>query len=76
VFNRINPDGNQITVVLYVDDMMVTCIDESALDRFSIYLRACYGENEITEHRGKILDFLGMTFDFTSAGEVKGYFGK
>ena len=71
IFNRINPNGNQITVVLYVDDMMVSCVDESALDDFAFFLRACYGENEISEHRGSILDFLGMTFDFTTVGKVK-----
>ena len=71
IFNRINPNGNQVTVVLYVDDMLVSCIDESALDNFAAFLRACYGENEISEHRGAVLDFLGMTFDFTIVGKVK-----
>jgi len=71
VFNKINSRGFQITVVLYVDDMIVTCEDDAELDAFSAMLRAHYGQDEITEHRGKILDFLGMTFDFTISGEVK-----
>ena len=71
VFNRINANGIQTTVVLYVDDMMVTCEDSLELDRFGACLRARYGKDQITEHRGTILDFLGMTFDFTVPGKVK-----
>ena len=71
VFNRINANGIQTTVVLYVDDMMATCEDSLELDRFSACLRAHYGTDQITEHRGTILDFLGMTFDFTVPGKVK-----
>ena len=41
------------------------------MDLFSAMLRTRYGQNEITEHRGEILDFLGMTFDFTVSGKVK-----
>ena len=69
VFNKTNRAGLQITVVLYVDDMMVTCEDERELDKFAAYLRKCYGE--ITEHRGTVLDFLGMTFDFREHGKVR-----
>jgi Reverse transcriptase (RNA-dependent DNA polymerase) len=71
VFNRINANGIQTTVVLYVDDMMVTCEDSLELDRFGACLRARYGKDQITEHRGTVLDFLGMTFDFTVLGKVK-----
>jgi hypothetical protein len=71
VFNKVNANGLQITVVLYVDDMMVSCEDSLELDKFSAMLRARYGADQITEHRGKILDFLGMTFDFTARGKAK-----
>ena len=71
VFNKVNANGIQITVVLYVDDMMVSCEDGTELDTFAAMLRTHYGQDEITEHRGTILDFLGMTFDFTMNGKVK-----
>ena len=71
VFNKVNANGVQITVVLYVDDMMVSCEDSLELDTFSAMLRAHYGGDQITEHRGEVLDFLGMTFDFTTAGKVR-----
>ena len=71
VFNKENADGVQITVVLYVDDMLVSCEDSVELDKFASYLRKCYGDKEITEHRGSVVDFLGMTFDFTSKGKVR-----
>jgi len=71
VFNKVNANGVQITVVLYVDDMLVSCEDSVELDKFASNLRKCYGDKEITEHRGSIVDFLGMTFDFTSKGKVR-----
>ena len=55
--------------MLYVDDMLVTCIDIQELDKVAAFLRKSYGE--IAEHRGMIIDFLGMTFDFTTTGKVR-----
>ena len=69
VFNRTNGRGVQTTVVLYVDDMLVTCVDTHELDKVATFLRKSYGE--IAEHRGMIIDFLGMTFDFTTTGKVR-----
>ena len=71
VFNKVNVNGVQVTVVLYVDDMMISCEDPAELDLFAARLRARYGQDQITEHRGDVLDFLGMTFDFTVPGQVK-----
>ena len=69
VFNRTTKHGEQITIVLYVDDMLVTCVDVRELDKVAAHLRKCY--IEIAEHRGKVIDFLGMTFDFTTKGKVR-----
>ena len=71
VFNKVGSDGHQITIVLYVDDMMITCESEMELDRFEAYLRQCYGVDSITKHTGDVIDFLGMTFDFRTTGEVR-----
>ena len=70
VFNKINLDGLQITVVLYVDDLMVTCEDERELDAFATFLRTSYA-GDITEHRGDVAEYLAMTFDFRTRGEVR-----
>ena len=70
VFNKINRDGLQITVALYVDDLLVTCEDERELDAFAAFLRASYS-GDITEHRGDIAEYLAMTFDFRTRGEVR-----
>ena len=71
VFNKVGSDGHQITIVLYVDDMMITCESEMELDRFEAYLHQCYGVDSITKHTGDVIDFLGMTFDFRIKGEVR-----
>jgi hypothetical protein len=34
-------------------------------------LRRRFGEDKVTEHRGQVLDFLAMTFDFTVPGEAR-----
>lgn len=69
VFNKIGKDGVQITIVLHVDDLMVTCILESELLKFKQYLDSIFPETKM--HTGKALDYIGMTFDFTIQGEVK-----
>jgi hypothetical protein len=70
VFNKVNRDGLQVMVALYVDDLMVTCEDERELDAFAAFLRASYA-GDITEHRGDIAEYLAMTFDFRTLGEVR-----
>ena len=57
--------------MLHVDDMMVTCRDAGALDELSRLLRGRFGQDKVTEHRGRVFDFLAMTFDFTKPREVK-----
>jgi hypothetical protein len=69
VMNKIASGGKQITVVFHVDDLLITCEDDSAIDEFSAMLRGTFPE--VTEHAGEVLDFLGMTFDFRTTGEVK-----
>jgi hypothetical protein len=72
VFNKLGEDGNQMTiqiVVLHVDDLMVSSVSQSNLDRFGSFLKSVYPETRTT--RGVRLDYIGMTFDFSTLGEVR-----
>jgi hypothetical protein len=68
VFNKIGRNGKQITLVLHVDDLMVTSAEERNLEDLKAYLLSIYPE--IVSHTGTKLDYLGMTFDFGVRGEV------
>lgn len=68
IFNKFTADGTQVTIALHVDDMLVTSASEEALDIFDKYLKSVYPET--VSHRGEMLDYLGMTFDFRVRGEV------
>lgn len=69
VFNRIESDKSQTTIVLHVDDMMVTGSCEKHVDSVNEYLKSKYPETSVK--RGKVIDYIGMTFDFSKKGEVK-----
>jgi D-serine dehydratase len=62
VFNKIGKSGKQISLVLHVDDLMVTSESQDDLDTFGLYLKRVYPETRTTS--GTILDYVGMTFDF------------
>jgi Reverse transcriptase (RNA-dependent DNA polymerase) len=69
VFNRIEADGKQTTLIIHVDDMMITATTEARLDEIIEQIQRLYPNLSI--NRGKKLDYLGMTFDFTATGKVK-----
>ena len=52
----------QITVALYVDDLLITSRDSTLIDATLTELRARY--KQINIHRGKVHSYLGMTFNF------------
>jgi histone deacetylase 1/2 len=68
VFNKII-DGEQCTVVVYVDDLMVTHPSEEVLDAIEQLLEDTY--IKVTSTSGKYHSFIGMNFDFREAGTVK-----
>ena len=68
VLNKLGPDGVQITVVVHVDNLLVTSASVTNLASFELYLQSAYPQ--ISLRRGAILDYIGMTFDFTAPGEV------
>ncbi len=54
---------------MHVDDLFVTSEAMNDLSEFNNYLKSLYSETK--SRTGKVLDFVGMTFDFTSVGYVK-----
>ena len=69
IFNRIEPDGKQTTLTIHVDDMMITASSEECIDEIIEQLEKICPNLAI--HRGRVLDYLGMTFDFGVPGKVK-----
>ena len=68
VFNKIGSSGKQVSIVLHVDDLMVTSESQADLDTFGLYLKRVYPETRTNS--GTRLDYVGMTFDFTTIGQV------
>ena len=63
--------GKQHTVRYHVDDLMASHIDAKVNDSFLKWLNRKYGKHgEVKATRGKIHDYLGMTFDFSEPGKV------
>ena len=68
VFNMMTQSGKQCTVVVYVDDLLITCQDEVMLDRLEKYLTKVY--KKVTSRHGKIHSYLGMNFNFSQGSIV------
>ena len=62
--NQIGRSGMQTSIALHVDDLMVTSESLEDLDAFGLYI-------ETRSTSGTILDYVGMTFDFATVGEVR-----
>jgi hypothetical protein len=71
VANRTVND-KQHTVRFHVDDVKSSHLDPQVNDEFLKWLNKMYGNyGEVKATRGKIHDYLGMTFDFSEEGKVK-----
>jgi len=68
-YNKWDDDEDvQLTISIFVDDFMITCVSDAVLDRFMSQLRERFGD--LTERTGDIHSHLGMVFDFCEPGEV------
>ncbi len=67
VFNMNNKAGKQLTIVLHVDDMLLTCEDESTTQDVLAAIEARYPDT--TVGCGPKINFLGMSMDFEVNGE-------
>ena len=63
VFNRLESDGTQTTIVVHVDDMMITASTEVVIDKLTAELNEVYPG--LSTQRGRKLEYVGMVFDFT-----------
>jgi len=69
VFNRIEKDKTQSTLVIHVDDVMITANNEETIDAIISEIQEIYKGLEI--QRGRKIEYLGMVFDFEETGKCK-----
>ncbi len=67
-YNKMNKD-EQISVVIHVDDLLITSIQMRYIDELITVLTRTY--KDIRTVTGDALGYLGMLFDFSVLGEVK-----
>ena len=70
VFNRVEADGSQSSMVLHVDDVFISAKNEHAIDNIIKDIESIYSDG-VSVHRGKRLDYLGMTMDFKEKGKCR-----
>jgi hypothetical protein len=68
VFNKII-DGHQCTILVYVDDLKISCKVSRGVDETLAELQKTY--KKMTVKDGAKMDYLGMLLDFTTKGVVK-----
>ena len=65
-------NGQQMTVVWHVDDLKVSLVDRTEVEKFVRKMEETFGKDTpLTVSRGQVHDYLGMTLDFRTRGEVK-----
>ena len=70
-------DGKQLTIVWHVDDIKVSHVSENTVKRMIRWLRKTYerifedGSGAMRISTGKVHEYLGITFDYSTPGEVK-----
>lgn len=69
VLNKKGKKGNQCTVCIYVDDLMISCQDQEDIDEVIQHLKDRYKTIKIKDE--KVISYLGMIFDFSDDGQVK-----
>jgi Reverse transcriptase (RNA-dependent DNA polymerase) len=69
VYNKTNEDGEQCTLCIHVDDLLITSVDKSMIDELTDGLRKRYGE--ITLKHGPQINYLGISIDFAHPGEAR-----
>ena len=64
-------NGNQCTILWHVDDLKISHIDANVVTEVIKLLESEFGkEAPLTQTRGKIHEYLGMTIDYSLTGKV------
>jgi hypothetical protein len=69
VFNRIELSGTQSTLVLHVDDLMVTAKTDREIDGIIQELQRNY--EKLSIQRGDVINYIGMVFNFMEKRRCK-----
>jgi hypothetical protein len=69
IANMTTRNGNQLTRVWHVDDLMVLCVKDFELTKFSCYLGNIYGPT-LNMHMGKKHDYLGVDMELNNDGTL------
>ena len=65
-------NGKQCTILWHVDDLKISHMERDVVTSILNEINDWYGEiSPLTITRGKVHDYLGMTIDFTTPGQVK-----
>jgi len=68
VFNKMCY-GKQCTITIHVDDLKISCADPRGVDEVIAELNRVY--KKVNVCRDKVIDYLGMEFDYRTDGAVK-----
>ena len=64
-------NGSQCTILWHVDDLKISHVDEKVVTEIIKLLESEFGkEAPLTQTRGKVHDYLGMTIDYSVSGKV------
>ena len=65
-------NGQQMIVVWHVDDLKVSHVDATKVEKFVWQMEETFGKGiPLMVSRGQVHDYLGMTLDFRTKGEVQ-----
>ena len=62
VYNKNGASGIRVTVMMHADVLLITGFDEIEHEEFENNMKKKYSEVKV--NKGKIVNFIGMTFDF------------
>ena len=62
----------QCTIIWHVDDLKISHVEEKVIEDIIRRLKECFGkESPLTTSRVKVLEYLGLTLDYSIWGRVK-----
>ena len=65
-------DDSQCTIIWHIDDLKISHLNEKVVTSIINQISERYGGiMPLSISRGKVHDYLGMTFDYSTVGEVK-----